>query len=193
MATLVELLDRPLPLNRKERFYTGTVLPAIMCADNFAHLGRVSELLPTGPLEVRADPDDCTVVFFTEYSLTESLVGQSAKRFGDPPSRCCWRYTEGCESMPGPSLTITNPRGSLDGHGDGPGVGAGRGDRGVRAGSGGSVADAGDPVGGVGPLRVGLQGPGDQADTGTETDRPWWRPCCAGWRRRRSTTRPGGQ
>ncbi|HEY0696968.1 MAG TPA: hypothetical protein VGD43_04080 [Micromonospora sp.] len=66
MASLDDLLDRTLPLNRKERYYTGTVLPAILCCDNFAHFSRISGLLATGDLDVRAVPDDCTIVFFTE-------------------------------------------------------------------------------------------------------------------------------
>ncbi|HEX6359583.1 hypothetical protein, partial [Actinophytocola sp.] len=71
MPTLNMLLDQTLPLNRKERYYTGTVLPAIVCADNFAHLGRLANLLPTGDLDVRAEPEDCTALFFTEYGLSE--------------------------------------------------------------------------------------------------------------------------
>ncbi len=37
------LADR-LPLNRKERYYTGTVLPMIVCCDEFAHFGRFLRL-----------------------------------------------------------------------------------------------------------------------------------------------------
>ncbi len=85
MPTLDDLLDRTLPLNRKERYYTGTVLPAIVCAENFAHLHLLARLLPTGELVVRADPDDCTILFFTEYGLSESAIGPAAKRFDPPP------------------------------------------------------------------------------------------------------------
>jgi hypothetical protein len=83
VATLNELLDTTLPLNRKERYYTGTVLPALLCADSMAHLARLGQpdLLNLGPLTVRADPQDCTVLFFTEYSLVESAVGEAAHRF----------------------------------------------------------------------------------------------------------------
>ncbi|MCE0488126.1 hypothetical protein [Ornithinimicrobium sediminis] len=81
--TLDELLDRALPLNRKERYYTGTVLPALLCAHSMCHLSRLgrSDLLDLGELDVRADPDDCTVLFFTEYSLIESAVGKAAELF----------------------------------------------------------------------------------------------------------------
>lgn len=85
VATLAELLDTTLPLNRKERYYTGTVLPALLCADSMRHLHRLGrpDLLGIGPLDVRADVDDCTVLFFTEYSLLESAVGPIRDRFPD--------------------------------------------------------------------------------------------------------------
>ena len=35
IMTLEELMKSELPLNRKERFFTGTVSPMIVCRDNF--------------------------------------------------------------------------------------------------------------------------------------------------------------
>jgi len=32
--SLTDMLEKDLPLNRKERFYTGTVLPMIVCKVN---------------------------------------------------------------------------------------------------------------------------------------------------------------
>jgi hypothetical protein len=89
MSTLEELLDQRLSLNCKERYYTGTVLAALLCTDNMAHLARLGTLLrPAQKLDVRADPDDCTVVFFTEYGISESAVGAAKERFaGLPTSR----------------------------------------------------------------------------------------------------------
>ena len=83
MATLDDLLDATLPLNRKERYYTGTVLPALLCADSMRYLDRLgrSDLLDLGVLDVRDDPDDCTVLFFTEYSLIESAIGPIGAKF----------------------------------------------------------------------------------------------------------------
>lgn len=83
MPTLDELLDSTLPLNRKERYYTGTVLPALLCADSMRHLDRLgrSDLLNLGPMHVRDDPMDCTVLFFTEYSLIESAIGPIGAKF----------------------------------------------------------------------------------------------------------------
>jgi hypothetical protein len=86
MASLGELLDGVLPLNLKERYYTGTVLPAIVCADDFAHLDRLATLLSVDRLDVRTDPDDCTVLFFTEYGITESLYGPSKDHFVGLPT-----------------------------------------------------------------------------------------------------------
>jgi hypothetical protein len=85
MASLDDLLDVALPMNRKERYFTGTVLPALLCSNNLAHLDRLATLLDTGPLEVRAEPDDCTVLMFTEYGIAESLIGEAADRFTDLP------------------------------------------------------------------------------------------------------------
>lgn len=80
--TLQQLLAVGLPLNRKERYYTGTVLPALLCSDAMVHLPRLGGLLELpDPLVVRADPDDCTVLFFSEYSLIESAIGVIAERF----------------------------------------------------------------------------------------------------------------
>ncbi|MCH1867421.1 hypothetical protein [Nocardioides sp. CFH 31398] len=47
------------------------------------HLARLAapELLDLGELDVRALPHDCTVLFFTEYSIIESAIGQSSANF----------------------------------------------------------------------------------------------------------------
>jgi hypothetical protein len=63
-----------LPLNRKERYYTGTVLPMLVAADDFAHLGRLTELAGLGPVKVDARPDSATVQLFTEYGYLESTL-----------------------------------------------------------------------------------------------------------------------
>lgn len=83
MATLDDLLNSTLPLNRKERYYTGTVLPALLCADSMRYLDRLGrpDMLDLGLLDVRDDPDDCTVLLFTEYSLIESAIGPIGAKF----------------------------------------------------------------------------------------------------------------
>jgi hypothetical protein len=80
------LLDETLPLNRKERFYTGTVLPAIVTAGDFAALDRLGALMGAPGLIVRTATDDCTILFFTEYGISESAVGAAKGRFDGLPT-----------------------------------------------------------------------------------------------------------
>jgi hypothetical protein len=78
--SLTWLLDHTLPLNRKERFYTGTVLPGIVCA-NLPELKRLTALLGHPEVDVTSDPEDCGLVFFTEYGIAESAYGPASARF----------------------------------------------------------------------------------------------------------------
>lgn len=57
--SLDELLDRTLPLNRKERYFTGTVLPALIGGD-LEHLGRFAALAGIKDVNVRTARNDCT-------------------------------------------------------------------------------------------------------------------------------------
>jgi hypothetical protein len=85
--SLADLAAKGLPLNRKERFYTGTVFPAIVCAENFKYFGRLEELIVgCPPLVVQADPSLTNVQVFTEYGLSESIFGAATRgRFLTPP------------------------------------------------------------------------------------------------------------
>ena len=90
--TVAELAQTRLPLNRKERFYTGTVLPMLVASDGFAHLHRFLGLCGLD-VDPRADdgghPLDgkAPVQLFTEYSFAESVfTDRDRKRFPDPPS-----------------------------------------------------------------------------------------------------------
>lgn len=66
--TLKELIDSGLPLNRKERFFTGTVFPMIVCRDNFKHFTRFTSLIKACEgLEIIAKPSSANIQFFTEY------------------------------------------------------------------------------------------------------------------------------
>jgi hypothetical protein len=58
-----------LPLNRKERYYTGTVLPLIICADDFAPFHRLTDLIDgyTKPPIKRID-----VITFYEVEIRKS-------------------------------------------------------------------------------------------------------------------------
>jgi hypothetical protein len=84
--SLTWLLDHTLPLNRKERYYTGTVLPGIVCADGMSHLHRLTDLMGFPGVDASGDPADCGLVFFTEYGLAESVFGPARDRFEQLPT-----------------------------------------------------------------------------------------------------------
>ena len=84
ISGLPGLLANRLPLNRKERYYTGTVLPMIVASDGFAHLGRFLELCGVPQVSVIADPAFTNIQFFTEYNFRESCVADAQKRSGEP-------------------------------------------------------------------------------------------------------------
>ena len=82
------VLGTGLPLNRKERFYTGTVLPMIVASEGFAHLDRLLALcgLPSAELEGNALAGLHPVQFFTEYNFAESRFTTADKdRFKNAP------------------------------------------------------------------------------------------------------------
>src|SRR3990170_5849501 len=84
---LADLLAVGVPLNRKERFFTGTVFPQIVCADGGAHFERFLHLLGLGDLPVSWALETTNIQFFTEYSLVESIFTEEDKvRFPDPPA-----------------------------------------------------------------------------------------------------------
>ena len=83
---LADLMASELPLNRKERFYTGTVFPMIVARDGFRHFSRFTALLDgydEQPIDAR--PASANIQFFTEYSLVESIYGFARGRFPNPP------------------------------------------------------------------------------------------------------------
>jgi len=83
--SLDDLIANQLPMNRKERFFTGTVFPMIVCADGFEHFERLTDLVPGCPkLDIKAEPDGANIEFFTEYGLMESRYGPAAQRLPQP-------------------------------------------------------------------------------------------------------------
>ena len=83
--SLRDMVEIELPLNRKERFFTGTVFPMIVCKDNFKNFHIFTSLIAgLGDIEIEANPDSTNIQFFTEYSLVESIYGSSRKRFPKP-------------------------------------------------------------------------------------------------------------
>jgi len=75
-----------LPLNRKEQYYTATVLPLIIAGDGFAHIHRFFTLcgLDVGPFGNREEHPGFQ--FFTEYNFAESLRPSDFERFPDAPT-----------------------------------------------------------------------------------------------------------
>jgi hypothetical protein len=84
-----EMFDSSLPLNRKERFYTGTVLPMLIASDGFMHLNRFLRLCgaPTLPPAAGSFDGQQQFEFFTEYSFVESVFTEADKeRFTERPT-----------------------------------------------------------------------------------------------------------
>jgi len=77
------LFQEYIPMNRKERYFTGTVLPMIICRDNFACFEHILDLIGVKNYqEVIVNEETTNIQFFTEYSLSEAFRGN---RFKDIP------------------------------------------------------------------------------------------------------------
>lgn len=78
-----------LPINRKERYYTGTVLPGLIAGDGLLHLSRFLRLcgveVPSADIGNSALDGAQDVQVFTEYSFAESLMAADHHRFPDAP------------------------------------------------------------------------------------------------------------
>lgn len=84
--SLRALMNTKLPMNRKERFFTGTVFPMIVCRDDFKHVGRFLSLVDGyDPQPLDVTPEHTNIQFFTEYGLKESIFGASKLRFPTEP------------------------------------------------------------------------------------------------------------
>jgi hypothetical protein len=66
---------KKLPLNRKERFYTATVFPGIVCADK---LRGFLSLLQLDEVAVDMIPASSNLQFFSEYDLRDAIRGDCA-------------------------------------------------------------------------------------------------------------------
>ncbi|MFV0316205.1 MAG: hypothetical protein ACK5O2_04490 [Microthrixaceae bacterium] len=77
-----ELPSEHLPFNRKERYFTGTVLPGIVAGDRLEHLDRFLDLcgLPQVLDQTAAAPK---VQFLTEYGFAESAPFDSSGIWDD--------------------------------------------------------------------------------------------------------------
>jgi len=68
-------------MNRKERFFTGTVFPMLTCCNDMAHLGRLLARLGIEDVEIDGRPGSTNIQLFTEYGFKESVVGAASERF----------------------------------------------------------------------------------------------------------------
>lgn len=81
-----EMAATGLPFNRKERYFTGTVLPMIVCSDGFAHFDRLLDMCGVASRVKPGYLGEQELQFFTEYSLIESVFTQQDRlRFGVLP------------------------------------------------------------------------------------------------------------
>jgi hypothetical protein len=79
--SLTDLFNRRLPINRKERYYTGTVFPGIVCADNFKNFKQFLEIIKCCDEVFDISVDTCSIQFFTEYGLYESSFSERFEEF----------------------------------------------------------------------------------------------------------------
>ncbi len=71
-AQLRDILKYALPMNRKETFYTATVLPSLLFHNGLSNLYRFLESTPGFPKEVNEKTTGDRFLFYTEYNLKQS-------------------------------------------------------------------------------------------------------------------------
>lgn len=69
---LEAILQSALPINRKERFYTGTVLPSLLFHNGLSNLRGFLDAIPHFPKRATENMTDDSFLFYTEYNLKES-------------------------------------------------------------------------------------------------------------------------
>lgn len=75
------LLSSFIPINRKERFYTGTVLPMLICRNNFEYLIPFLSLVCKASIDTEILHCDSDVIFTTEFNIIESCFGNVHNSF----------------------------------------------------------------------------------------------------------------
>jgi hypothetical protein len=73
-----EIIKSELPINRKERFYTGTVLPAILFHNGLSNFYAFLNFMDGFPKEINEKTTGDSFLFYTEYNLKESAGERSA-------------------------------------------------------------------------------------------------------------------
>jgi hypothetical protein len=70
---------KSLPLNREEAFFTATVLPGIICCDNFAYFPTFLDVLGLRDIMIDVRPETANILFFTEYSIAEAAAPKAVR------------------------------------------------------------------------------------------------------------------
>jgi hypothetical protein len=71
-AMFKDVLNRELPLNRKERFYTATVLPSLLFHKGLSNFYRFLREIRNFPSDINEESTGDTFLFYTEYNLKQS-------------------------------------------------------------------------------------------------------------------------
>jgi len=74
------IMKTELPLNRKERFYTGTVLPALLFHNGWSNFYTFLREIKDFPVDVNETQTNDNFIFCTEYNLKESAGDRSVGR-----------------------------------------------------------------------------------------------------------------
>lgn len=74
-----------LPFNRSEVFFTATVLPAILQADDFANLARFAAMLGVDPPSLPVPPTPSTLILWTEFNYVKSRHPKHVDKTQWPP------------------------------------------------------------------------------------------------------------
>ena len=69
--------ERQLPINRKERFYTGTILPSLLFHGGLSNLYSFLRQIKGLPNEINEENTKDAFLFYTEYNLKESAGKKS--------------------------------------------------------------------------------------------------------------------
>jgi len=73
-VTPEELLTNGLPFNRKERYFTGTIFPALVLGESLERLSRLFERLGIEAATPHWGVGDANTQVFTEYGAAESIL-----------------------------------------------------------------------------------------------------------------------
>ncbi len=72
-----KILASELPLNRKERFYTATVLPSLLLHDGISNFYRFLRQIRNFSADINEENAGDSFLFYTEYNLKESAGKKS--------------------------------------------------------------------------------------------------------------------